>query len=190
MTLLDAVVIILLLLFLIRGVWIGFIRQLASIAALFLGYIAAGQYYKQFSAYLAPYIETPQIAFLITYAALFLLTFLAVVLLGYLLKQVMTLSLLGWFDRFLGSLFGLAKAMIICTIGFMLLSGMLSASNPLIKNSLLAPYLSESASFFLNFIKDKDLHSTFLPKEPAIVDLLPEAVPGGKSPGGDAKKKP
>ena len=42
MTTLDAGVIIITLLFLIRGVWIGFIRQLAALAALFIAFARGG----------------------------------------------------------------------------------------------------------------------------------------------------
>lgn len=190
MTLLDAAVVIIALIFVIRGVWIGFIRQTASIAALFLGFIAAGQYHEQFSIHLKPHISTPQVAFLATYVLLFLFVFVAVHLLGWLFSKVVTLSLLGWFDKLLGALFGAVKAVLVNTVLFMVLSGILSSTSPMMQKSILAPALSKSAHVLLMFVRDPDLRRYFTFKEPAISPLLSFPVETSKSLGRDAKKKP
>lgn len=187
MALLDAGVIIITLLFLIRGVWIGLVRQLASIAALVLGFVAAGRYYQQLSELAVPFIDSPKISFIVTYTLLFLVVYLLTITLGFGLKKVMTLTLLGWFDRLMGGLFGLIKAVFVATLLFMLLSGLLDSTNPLFKNSFSLPYLSKSSDFFLNFLKDKDLQSHFLHKEPAISSLLPVPVPVGETTRGKAE---
>lgn len=190
MTSLDAGVIIIAIILVIRGIWVGLVRQLASIAALFLGFITAGKYYKQFSDILSPFIETPQIGFLITYGVLFLLVFLSVVLLGFLLKKVMTVSLLGWFDRMMGGLFGLCKSAIVITVLFMVLSSMLASSNPILTESFFAPYLKHASTYLLRLIKDQDLQKHFLPKEPAISPLLSLTIPASKTKRGDPTQKP
>lgn len=187
MTSLDASIIVITLVFLLRGIWVGFIRQLASIAALVLGYVFAGRYYEQLSPLLKPFIASPQIGFFVTYALIFLAVFLAVVAIGFVLKKVMTVSLLGWFDRLLGGIFGLSKAVIVCTLGFMLLSGVLASSNPLISKSFATPYLSSSTQFFLSFIKDQELYTHFLPRTPAI--SLPDLpIPASKTKRAEASK--
>lgn len=187
MTLLDAGVIIITLLFLIRGIWIGLVRQLASIAALVLGFVAAGRYYRQLSELAVPFIDSPKISFIVTYALLFLVVYLLTITVGFGLKKVMTLTLLGWFDRFMGGLFGLVKAVFVVTLLFMLLSGFLDTTSLFFKGSFSLPYLSRSSDFFLNFLKDKDLQSHFLRKEPAISSLLPIPVPAGETNRGKAE---
>ena len=185
---LDFGVIVIILLFLVRGVWVGFVRQLASLAALILGYLFAGRYYEQISPRLSSVIPSPQLCFLVTYALLFLAVFCGVLALGFVLKKVMSVSLLGWFDRFMGGIFGLVKAGVIITVGFMVLSGMLADSNPLMANSLAAPYLTKSSGFLLSFIPDQNLHRHLLPKEPAIA--LPDfPIPEGKPRRADPAKK-
>ena len=124
MTAIDFGVIAIILIFLVRGIWIGFIRQLASLAALILGYLFAGRYYEQISPRLSSVISSPQLSFLVTYALLFLAVFVGVLALGYVLKKVMSLSLLGWFDRFMGGIFGLVKAGVVVTVLFMAMSGL------------------------------------------------------------------
>ncbi len=187
MTSLDAGIIVIILIFLVRGIWVGFIRQLASIAALILGFIMAGRYYEQLSPLLKPVLASPQIRFLVTYGLIFLAVFLSVVAVGFVLKKVVTISLLGWFDRLLGGIFGLGKATVISTVLFMIISGLLASSNPLFAGSIFTPYLSSSSAFFLSFIKDQELRPHFLPKEPAI--SIPDLViPESQAKRGDSQK--
>ncbi len=187
MTALDAGVIAIIALFLARGIWVGLIRQLASIAALILGYIIAGRYYQESSSLLSSFIPSPQIGFLVTYGLIFAGVFAVVIGLGYLLKKVVTISLLGWFDRMMGGLFGLSKALIIVTVGYMILAGFLANSNPLLTKSYTAPYLAKSTEFMLQFVKDNKLHTHFLPQKPAI--SLPHlTIPGSKPGRGEAQK--
>ena len=188
MNAIDFGVIAIILLFLVRGVWVGFVRQLASLLALILGYLFAGRYYEQISPRLSSVISSPQLCFLVTYALLFLAVFFGVLALGFVLKKVMSLSLLGWFDRFMGGIFGLVKAGVIISVGFMVLSGMLADANPLITGSLAAPYLSKSSGFLLSFVQDQNLHRHLLPRKPAIA--LPDlAIPAGKPLRAEPAKK-
>lgn len=189
MTLLDAGVIAIALILLVRGIMVGFVRQLASIAALLLGFIIAGKYYKQFSKILSPVVDSPQTGFLITYGLLFLLVFLAVIAFGFLLKKVMTISLLGWFDRMMGGFFGLGKAVIVTTVFFMAISGMLSSASPILAASFFAPHLLRCSTYLLSLTRDQELHKHFLPKEPAISTPIALPIPAGKAKGGDPEKK-
>lgn len=188
MTAIDFGAIAIVLFFLARGIWIGFIRQLASLFALILGYLFAGRYYEQISPRLYPLISSPQLRFLVTYALLFFAVFLGVLALGFVLKKVMSLSLLGWFDRLTGGIFGLLKAAVVISVLFMVLSGLLADSNPLMTGSLTAPYLRKSSGFLLSFVPDQNLHHLLLPKEPAI-DLPPPVIPAGKPPRIEPAKK-
>ena len=188
MNTLDAGILIILLLFLIRGVWVGLVRQVASIAALILGFVAAGRYYQAVGTVLEHYLPS-RISFLLTYALLFLLVYLAIIALGFGLKKVMCVSLLGWFDRLMGGLFGLSKAVILSSVLFMALTGFLAASSPLLQRSLAAPYLAHSSRFFMTFIRDQRLQEQFLPRQPAIPSTLLPPVPASKTKGRDPQQK-
>ncbi|MFA6284158.1 MAG: CvpA family protein [Desulfurivibrionaceae bacterium] len=184
----DIGVIAIILIFLVRGVWIGFVRQLASLAGLILGYLFAGRYYEQISPRLAPVISSPQLCFLVTYVLLFLAVFLAVLALGFVLRKVMSVSLLDWFDRLMGGIFGLVKAGVLTTVLFMVISGMLADSNALITGSRAAPYLTKSSGFLLSFVPDQNLHRSLLPKAPAIA-FPGLAIPAGQPGRTDSAKK-
>ena len=190
MTLFDAAVIAIILGFLARGLWVGFIRQLASVAALILGFVIAGRFHGQLSPILSAFIPWPQLCFLVTYGLIFLAVFAGVIAIGFLLKKVVTLSLMGWFDRMLGGIFGLLKAGIIVSLGFLVVSGLLGLGNKLFTGSMLTPHLSRSAAFFLGFIKDQQLVSQLLPQLPAISLSDISTVPTTKAARLNPKKVP
>ncbi len=176
---LDIALILLSFVFVIRGAWIGLIRQLASIAGLVFGFIAAGQYFTQVSSFVLPFIKSPQIAFLVTFVGLFLAVYFFTILLGHGLKTVIHISLLGWFDRFMGAIFGLAKSYFVLVILFIATTGILAFTPPFLQQSLLFPVVEKGAAVMLPFINDPELRKKFLPQKPAINKLL-ETRKGGR----------
>lgn len=186
-TILDIGVIIITILFLVRGVWVGFVRQLAFFLALVMGYLAAGKYYPFFSQYTSAWLKDPQLRFVVTYSILFLFTYVAIMLLGLGLKKVMQVTFLGWFDRSMGAMFGLGKAVFLMTLIFMGLAGVFSATNPIIQKSFSSPYLMVSSRYMTSFIQDKELKQQLVPKRPAISLFLTDSVPVLKTLGGNSK---
>ena len=187
LTVLDIAVAVLAVVLVARGIWIGFVRQIAFLAAMVLGYVAAGTYYPQVAAYVKGWIDNMQLGFLLTYALLFFVTYVLVMLGGMLLRKVMQISFLGWFDRTMGGVFGLAKAVFIATLGFMLLSAVLSTSSPLIERSISSKYLMQSARILTSIIKDHSLQQKITPRPPAISTVLSNSIPGAKLLQGNAK---
>lgn len=197
MTIIDSIIIIIFMAFLARGIWVGLVRQLAFIVALLLGFWVAGQYYEAASPILSNFISSPQISFIVTYSLLLVTVYFLVMLLGLGLKKVMQVTFLGWFDRLMGGLFGAGKGVIVISMVFMVIGAFLSDSNKFFKDSFFYPYLSQSSKIMLQLIKDEDLRSGFIPREPAIpnilslpADILALPVQIGKETGGDAKQKP
>ncbi len=154
--------------FLVRGIWIGFIRQISSLVAMIGGFALAGYFDNEFYRFIRPYIENSHTAFLITYILLFVAFFFLIKLVGFGLKKVMDVSLTAWFDRTIGGLFGVVKGAFFVSLLFVLIGSFLSGSNNYLKKSVSYPLLSYSSKAILTFIKDHDLRSYFSPKEPAI----------------------
>lgn len=180
MTWLDFLIAAIVLFFLIRGVWIGFIRQLASLLALILSFVMAGRFYGESANFVFPFIENQQFGFLLAYLLVFIITFFAVILLGQLLKTILTVSLLGWFDSLLGGVFGLAKALFVSCLLFIGLSAFISGSSNFFRQSFFYPYLNESTSFFLTLVRDKKLRDGMLPRTPAISSFIDSSIEFGK----------
>ncbi|MBU0909795.1 MAG: CvpA family protein [Proteobacteria bacterium] len=180
MSILDAVIIITIVIFLTRGIWIGFVRQLASIAALIIGFVVAGRFYGESADFVLPFINNQQAGFFIAYIFLFVVTFAAVILLGFIFRQIMSLSLLGWFDKLLGGLLGLTKAMFVSCLIFMGLALFISGSSPIFRQSFFYPYLESGSKIILSIVKDKDLRGKLLPQQPAISTFMDNTVEFGK----------
>ncbi len=186
MTAFDAIILIIFLLFLARGIWVGLIGQLAFLAALVLGYAAAGIFYGQASRLLLPLIHNPQATFIITCILLFVVAYLLTILLGKGLTKVMEISLLGWFDRTMGGVFGLTKALFVSTLLFTFLSGFVAGPRPFFSKARVTPYLSACSNYLLTWVRDNDLRDRFVPKQAAISPLLTQPVPLSEP----AKRKP
>lgn len=186
MTALDIGVIIVTVFFLARGIWIGFVRQIAFILALLLGYVAAGTYYPSWSQHLSQ-IGNPQLRFVVTYGLLFFSTYVVIMLLGLGVKKVMQISFLGWFDRLMGGVFGLIKAVFLTTLVFMALTGIFSSDSVFLKEAFFAKYLIISSAEMTSIINDKELRSELLLKKPALSDFLSDPVPVLQTLGRDTK---
>jgi len=171
----DIIVVLIFLVFIIRGVWIGFMRQFTTFLALVGSYWLAGRYSGQLMPYVQQVVENPKVVFLASFALLFLVSALVFILAGKVLRRVMEISLLGWFDRFLGLLLGGVKGALVAVLLFMILASSLSASNDLLKESLSSPYLSQGAEMVRKIIHDPVIRKQFIPREPAIkANALPE----------------
>lgn len=168
----DVLALLIFLAFLVRGILIGFIRQISSLTAMIGGFILAGYFDNEFYRLILPYIENSHTAFLITYILLFVAFFYLIKLLGLGLKKVMDVSLTTWFDRTIGGLFGVIKGIFFISLLFVVAGSFLSGSNNYLKKSVSYPLLSNTSKVILTFIQDYDLRSYFKPKEPAI-KLLP-----------------
>ena len=177
----DLAIAFLFLVFVIRGAWIGFMRQLAAFFALVGSYVVAGQYAAEFTPLVERFIDNPKLTFVLAFAAIFLVSALVFTLIGKVLHRVMQITLLGWFDRLLGVVLGGGKALVIASLLYMFLASSLSATNDLLRRSWSSPYLKAGAAMLQALIDDPRLRQYFEQKEPAILqDLLPKKTQGQK----------
>ena len=167
----DVIVVLIFLLFVIRGTWIGFMRQFAVFLALIGSYLLAGSYTGLMMPHVSKFIANPKAVFYISFALLFLLGSVFLFLTGKVLRLVMEVTLAGWFDRTLGMGLGLIKAVFVTSVLYMAMSSSLVSSNELLQKSLTSSFLAQGAVYVQKVIMDEDLRELFLPKEPAI---LPE----------------
>ena len=165
----DILVLLIFLAFLVRGIWVGFIRQISSLLAMLGAFFLAGYFDNEFYRLILPFFDNSHTAFLITYFLLFVAFFYLIKLVGLGLKMVMDVTLTTWFDRTIGGLFGFIKGVFLSSLILIIISSYLSGSNKYLKNSFTYPFLAKTSKAILIFIRDHDLRSYFVPKEPAIV---------------------
>jgi len=181
----DLIVAAICLLFMVRGVWIGFMRQLAAFFALVGSYWIAGRYSGILIPYVRDYIANPKMVFYVSCVLLFCISAILFILAGKVLHKVMEISLLGWFDRFLGLVLGAVKGVVLASFLYLVLASSLSSTNDLLRRSISGPYLAQGAAILHQLIQDPQLRHYFTPRKPAIPE---EKHTGGKESGNAAKQ--
>jgi membrane protein required for colicin V production len=191
MTVYDLVIAAIFVFFMARGIWVGLLGQITVIVALYVGYLVSGQYHDKLFPFLRGVSENPQVVFLLAYAILFACTYVLTMLMGKVLTKVVQLTIAGWFDKFLGAIFGAFKALILAILLHMLLTTFLVADSPWLRQCQLCPYLSQAMTLFQQVIKDEKVRQAFQKKEPAIsnqivappaVPVIPSSTPGNQPP--------
>ena len=174
LTYFDFVIAFIFFFFLVRGLWIGCMRQMAAFFALVGSYYLAGQYAARILPFTEKFVDNPKLTFFLSFAIIFLIAALVFTLIGKVLRRIMQITLLGWLDRTAGLVLGGVKAAVVASLLYMFLASSLSATNQLLRKSYTSPYLKQGSEILQSFINDPRLRKYFLQKEPAILtDLLP-----------------
>ncbi|SHO51441.1 CvpA family protein [Desulfopila aestuarii] len=176
-TVYDIVVISLFAILIGRGIWLGFLRQITGLVALYLGYIAAGQYHDKIFPFLRELSDNPEVVFLASYGLMFIATFIVITLVGKFLAHAVQISIVGWFERILGGVLGCAKALIVVVLLHMLLGVILPPESKLIRTCQTCKPLDEAVEVTRQFIKSEDVRKAFKQREPAIsLDAVKDAL--------------
>ena len=112
---LDLVILIFTAFLLIKGVWKGFVKEVAGIIAVVLAVFISFRFHKDTAGYLVSFIDE-KYATVTAYLVLFLAVYLAVMLFGNLLDKVLKSVFLGGVNRIFGGVFGLLKSVLWLTL--------------------------------------------------------------------------
>lgn len=138
----DIIVAVILGYCLIRGIFRGLVKEVASIVGVLGGFFAAYTFYGGVAAQLARFISNPAYRNILGFLAIFCAVVIVVNLLAIVVKYLMKIVFMGWLDRVGGLGFGLVKGVMIVSVIFMALTAFLPKGTPLIQNSASAPYIS------------------------------------------------
>lgn len=128
---LDIAILVILGMFLLKGLLRGLLRELCSLAGLGIGAVLAFRFHGPLAQSLAESLHLPQkVCVIATFLALLLASMLLFAILGMLLSRFIKLIFLGGINRIVGGLFGLVQGTVLLAIllfGFSLttLPGML-----------------------------------------------------------------
>ncbi|PHR24655.1 MAG: colicin V production protein [Desulfotalea sp.] len=164
----DMVVLGLFFVLICRGIWLGLLKQVTGLAALYLGYYAASQYHDVVFPILKNVSDNPKVVFLTSYVILFVITYIVIMLIGKGLGYVISLTITSWFDRMLGGLVGFAKAMILAVMLHMILGTVLAPENQMLRTCVTCDALNGASEFTRKFIQNDDVRQSLLQREPAI----------------------
>jgi membrane protein required for colicin V production len=182
----DLVVLSLFALLIGRGLWLGMLKQVTGLLALYIGYFVASQYHDRLFPILRDISTNPTVVFLASYVIVFMASYVVVMLLGKMLGYVIQLTITSWFDRLLGGLVGLAKAVILVVLLHILLGTILAPENEMLRSCATCKTLNGAADLTRDLIRDEEVRKAFNQKEPAIAI---DAVKGYFIPGNDERQQ-
>lgn len=165
----DFVIAGIVILLLARGIWLGMLRQVIPLLALYLGYLAASRYHDQLFPFLKNISDNPKVIFLTAYVITFALTYVIAFLIGKALAKVIEVTIAPWFDRILGAFLGLAKAFILVILVHMLLGTLMAPENEMLRTCQTCPTLNKMSDFTRELIKDEEIREALRHRKPAIV---------------------
>jgi membrane protein required for colicin V production len=124
-----------------RGIWRGAVSQVFGIVGILGGFLTAAYFYQDVTLRLAqsfgPHKANPCISFIILY----FLAWFCIVMAGLLVAKLLHSSGLGLFDRSMGALFGISKALLLAVVLIAILTFFLPPQNDLLSRSLSVPYI-------------------------------------------------
>jgi len=139
---LDIIITIILSYCLIRGGFRGLIKEVSSIIGVLGGFFLAVNYYHPIALILQKQIGDTPFLNILSFMIIFGVTLFLVNLIGIVIKRMLESSNLTWFDRFCGCIIGTAKALLISAVIVVALTTFLPKSAPLVRESLMAPYIT------------------------------------------------
>ncbi len=152
MNLLDLGIILLLALIVLRGYYRGFFQELAVLAGVVGGVVAAAHWYPRVGAWLTPLIKDPTYARWAAFALVLVGVYWAVRLVAFGLQRLLHYLYLDFFDRLLGAGFALVKGGLVLGFALMLVGVVLPKDSPLMKESRTAPLLVGLAKHALGYL--------------------------------------
>jgi membrane protein required for colicin V production len=181
MNLIDLILIIILLWSAYKGFRKGFILQLSTLAALLLGIFGA-IHFSDFTSELLKdsFNISSQYLQIISFAVTFIVIVIAVHLLARLIEKLLQAIALGFINRLLGIVFGVAKIAFIISIILVLVNKADDKYNFIpdekTENSLLYEPLSDFAPMIFPYLNFEDIKEDFKNKEEEAKEEIEKRV--------------
>ena len=151
----DLIVLICTSLLVAKGMWKGFVKEIAGILAVLLAVIISFSFQDEAVVLLSNYFSFPYLS-LATYIILFAGVYLIVKLAGGLVDKVLKSVLLGGVNRLFGAVFGGLKSVLwftIITYAYTTTQIIIGFNHPLwIQDSTCFPILIDLAEILLNYL--------------------------------------
>ena len=145
MSWLDLVVLAVLLLSIAWGVWRGLVRELFAVLGWVIAFLAANLLAGPLAAHVPEAVHRPELRLMAAFAAVFVGALFVTALIGLLVSKIVSAVGLVVFDRALGGVFGIARALLI-VLALALLAGLTSAPRkPYWTDSMCGPLMTRAA---------------------------------------------
>ena len=128
---------------LVRGLFRGLVKEVASIIGVLGGFYLAYSYYRLLGIHLGLLTSNESYQMIIGFLIIFCGVLILVAGLAMMIKYLLKIAYLGWADRIGGLIFGGLKAVLIISILFLILTAFLPKDAGLMKKSILAPHIAK-----------------------------------------------
>jgi membrane protein required for colicin V production len=172
---LDWLLAILLTYSVVRAAMRGFFQEAFSLGGLILGFLFACWFYLPLAKRLAGLISSPPVAQLGAFLLILIATMLLAGLLGKLLRKTASAVGLGFMDRLLGALFGLARGALLGVALLLAITAFLPTA-PWILQSKATPYFLRAAHA-VSFVMPPDLKHRLFDASGRITDRIKHTSP-------------
>ena len=154
MTVLDLVVIALIALSVLFAYWRGMVREVVALAAWIVGLVAAFRYMEPVATIFSGFDLAPAVRHVLAFALILVLFMIGGALVAWLLRSAVHAVGLGFVDRLLGAIFGVARGVLLAVL-FALVAGLTALpQRDWWQNSLLGPVLADSALALKPYLPD------------------------------------
>ncbi|MBI5040351.1 MAG: CvpA family protein [Gammaproteobacteria bacterium] len=134
------------------SIWRGFIKEAISLATWIVAVLVAMTFSDPFADMLSPWIELPSARAVAGFAGLFLIVLILGALVGFLAGQLVKKTGLGGTDRVLGTVFGVARGVILVAV-LVLLAGLTALPrDPWWQTSQLMPHFERVALWLTQYL--------------------------------------
>lgn len=180
MNILDVVLAAIMIVFLLRGLFRGFVKEGFILMAVFVGLGLGAWYYDLAAPYLAGVVDSKATANLAGFFTIFLLSCVGVVVLAKFLGAVAKIKPVKEVDYAVGALLGFTEGVVVCSVLSLILTSMTPGSRYL-KQSVLVPKGVVLAGYMSRLVPD-DLAKAMKDDGIRIPDeQVPEPAPEAES---------
>jgi membrane protein required for colicin V production len=160
---LDILVVIILGFCLVRGIFRGLIKELASIVGVLGGLYAAYSYYHLLARALSRWITNPEYVNILSCLLIFAVVYAIISVMGVMIKYFMNIIFLGWTDRLCGAFFGAVKGILVVAAVILILTTFLPKNSAILKDSMAARHIM-TISAAMAKVANKEMKAMFGPK--------------------------
>ena len=153
MSWLDATIIVIALVFGLSGLRKGAIRAAFDIAGLVAGIVLAGRYYQSLASILSS--SGAVWAKIAAYAIILLVTLVVASVIGWIVAKLVHITILGWIDRLVGLVLGVAIGSMLCAAALAIVSKYFPSSEAIISQSAIARFLMDQFPLLLVLLPEE-----------------------------------
>jgi membrane protein required for colicin V production len=163
MSFIDVIIVILVIIFCVKGFLRGFIKELFSILIIVLGLLGAFLFYRTLNDVISLFFENQDLSLIISFVLIFVgITILLVIIRNTLLKFVDTLNFAD-VDHILGIILGIVKGVLVCGVIFIFLK-----NHPVLRldraiaRSVIFPYIERMFMAIISLLPERILATAYL----------------------------